>query len=257
MTQPAIQRPSPLHKPVSLFVTCMVDALYPAVGVATVRLLEHIGLDVRFPMAQTCCGQPAYNAGYHAETRQVARQFLRAFADAELIVVPSGSCASMVQHSYPALFEEDDPALYQEAVRVASITWELTEFLVDGLNRPDLGLALAAPQTVAFHDACHGLRLSGLTTQGRQLAGAVQGATLVEMPESDVCCGFGGLFSVKMADVSGAMLRRKLGAVEAAPPVDAVLTGDAGCMAHINGGRTRGGQTPIVQHIAEFLASGL
>lgn len=254
VTMSASLRPSPKYKPASLFVTCMVDMIYPNVGISTVRLLEHVGAEVDFPAGQTCCGQPAFNGGFWDEARQVADNFLKTFADAELIVVPSGSCASMIQHYYPKLYA-DDPKRYDLAVHLASITWELTEYLVDGLGVTDLGGHL--PETrVAFHDACHGLRLSGLKPQSRQLVEAIDGVTVVEMPGADECCGFGGLFAVKMPEVSTAMLRAKLGGLNAVT-VDHVLTGDCGCMAQINGGLSRAGKTPSVMHTADFLASAI
>lgn len=249
-----IPRPSPHNKPVSLFVTCMVDHIYPQVGISTVKILDRIGVAVRFPVAQTCCGQPAFNAGFWDDARPVARQFIEAFADADLIVTPSGSCASMVRHYYPQLFQ-DDPAMREKAYWVASITWELTEYLVDGLGIVDLGASLP-PTRAAFHHACHGLRLMGLSEQGEVLAEAIEGVTVVDLPGADECCGFGGLFSVKMPEISGAMLKKKVDHI-AATPVDCIITGDSGCMAQINGGLTRAKQQPRVIHIAEFVANGL
>ncbi|MCA9930239.1 MAG: (Fe-S)-binding protein, partial [Anaerolineales bacterium] len=199
-----IKRASPKGKRASLFVTCMVDMLYPETGMSVVTILEHLGVEVDFPMGQTCCGQPAFNAGYRQEARQVALQFIKAFRDAELIVVPSGSCGAMVRHEYPRLFA-GDPLWQQEAERMASITWEFTEFVVDGLGITDLQARLPQKQTFAFHDSCHGLRLLGLKQAGRTLVGSMENAMVVEWDNSETCCGFGGLFSVKMADVSGAM----------------------------------------------------
>lgn len=247
-------RPSPKHKPVSLFVTCIVDALFPQTGISVVEVLEHLGIEVRFPLAQTCCGQPAFNSGYWDESRTVGKQFLRAFAGAEVIVAPSGSCATMVRHYYPQLFK-DDPEWRDKANWAASITWELTEYLVDGLGITDLGAKLP-PTRVAFHDACHGLRGLGLKGQARQLAEAVDGVTVGEMKGADQCCGFGGLFSVKMAPISGAMLEEKIEAIEASE-ADVVLTGDCSCMMHINGGLSRHQSTYRTTHIADLLARGL
>lgn len=249
------QRPSPQGMPVSLFVTCMVDMLYPQTGMSVVRVLEHLGVDVDFPMKQTCCGQPGFNAGYRDDARAVARQFLRAFQNAEVIVTPSGSCAAMVRHEYPALFAED-PALHEQALRLANITWEFTEFLVEGLGIRDLHARLPQPQTFAFHDACHGLRLLGLGAEARLLLENVENATVMELPDAGVCCGFGGLFSIKMADVSGAMLRNKLQAIESCP-ADCILTGDVSCLTHMNGGLQRRGAAKRVRHIADVLAEAL
>lgn len=247
-------RPSPRYKPVSLFVTCIVDMIYPKTGVSVVRILEHLGVEVRFPLAQTCCGQPAFNSGFHDDARTVARQFLTAFADAEVIVCPSGSCASMVQHYYPELFQ-DEPGWRERALRAADITWEFTEYLVDGLGVTDLGLSLP-PTRVAFHHACHGYRLMGLGDQGRALAQAVEGVTVSDLPGADQCCGFGGLFSVKMPEISSAMLNDKVKNINAAD-AEAIITGDASCLTQMNGGLSRQGSDRRVMHIADLLASGL
>ncbi|MFQ3534779.1 MAG: (Fe-S)-binding protein [Aggregatilineales bacterium] len=242
-------------KRVSFFVTCIVDMIYPHSGMAAVEVLERVGCTVDFPMAQTCCGQLGFNGGYRAEARQVARQFLRAFAHAETIVTPSGSCAAMVRHYYPELFAEE-PALRSQAERLAAITWELTEFLVDGLGVTDLGVSLAQPRTVALHDACHGLRGLGIQRQPRALLANVGNLTVVEMGSADRCCGFGGLFAVKMPAISGAMLDEKVQSI-LAQPLDAVLTCDASCLTHINGGLSRKGSRVRVYHVAEALAGRL
>ncbi|MBI5667378.1 MAG: (Fe-S)-binding protein [Chloroflexi bacterium] len=247
-------RPSPRYKPVSLFVTCLVDMIFPQTGVSVVEILEHLGVEVRFPMGQTCCGQPAFNTGFHADARACARRFLVAFQDAEVIVTPSGSCASMVRHFYPELFR-DDPALYRRAVWAADITWELTEYLVDGLGITDLGAALP-PTTVAFHDSCHGLRMLGLGEQARRLVGSVAGVTTTELTGHDECCGFGGTFAVKMPEISSAMLDDKVTNI-AASGADIIVCGDASCLMQMNGGLTRQGHPARVMHIADLLARGL
>lgn len=250
-----IKRASPAGKKVSLFVTCMVDMLYPETGWAVVDILEHLGVEVDFPMAQTCCGQPAFNAGHRPEARRVALQFLKAFKDAEVVVTPSGSCAAMVRHEYPTLFA-DDPVWHQAALHAASVTWEFTEFIVEGLGITDLGLRLPEKRSFAFHDACHGLRLLGLGQAARTLLGNVENAAIEDLTEADVCCGFGGLFSLKMADISGAMLERKLGHIEACP-AQTILCGDVSCMTHMNGGLSRQQSGERVRHIADVLAEGL
>ncbi len=249
-----LARPSPRNKPVSLFVTCIIDALYPPTGIAVVEVLEHLGLEVRFPQAQTCCGQPGFNAGFHDDARRVARHFLQVFADAEVIVTPSGSCATMLRHYYPQLFAAD-PVWHERACRAARITWEFSEFLVDGLGISDLGARLA-PTRVAFHDACHGLRGLGLRAQARALAGQVEGVTLVEMQGAQQCCGFGGLFAIKLADISNAMLQEKMQAIESTP-ADVFLTGDCSCLTHINGGLARHRRPQRLRHVADLLAEGL
>jgi len=249
------ERPSPKGKKVSLFVTCIIDMIYPQTGLAVVDVLEHLDIEVEFPPAQTCCGQPGYNAGYRAEAKTVALQFLRAFAEAEVIVTPSGSCAAMVRHEYPTLFA-DDPEWLPKAERAASITWEFSEFLVDGLGITDLGLKLPQKQSFAFHDACHGLRILGLSNTGRALLRQIENAELEELPECDVCCGFGGLFSVKMADISNVMLTKKIANINACP-AQTILTGDASCLTQMNGGLSRQGSPKRVRHLAEVLAEGL
>jgi L-lactate dehydrogenase complex protein LldE len=250
-----IKRESPVGKKVSLFVTCMVDMLYPETGWSIVHILKHLGIEVDFPMGQTCCGQPAFNAGHRDEARQVAIQFLKTFKGAEVIVSPSGSCVAMIRHEYPALFE-DDPQWRDAARRIASITWEFTEYIVDGLGITDLKLRLPAPQSFAFHDSCHGLRMLGLGSQARALLGNTENATVEPLVENDVCCGFGGLFSVKMADVSGAMLERKLGNIEASS-ASTIVCGDVSCMTHMNGGLSRKRSEKRIRHIADILAEGL
>ncbi len=250
-----LERPSPKGKKVSLFVTCMIDMMYPETGMSVVNILEHLGIEVDFPMAQTCCGQPAYNSGYQNESKQVAIQFLKAFKDAEVIVTPSGSCAAMVLHEYPVLFE-DDPQWKAEAERIVSITWEFTEFLVDGLGITDLKARLAQPTTFAFHDSCHGMRLLGLGQAARTLLGNVENATIAELNEHEVCCGFGGLFSVKMSDISGAMLQKKVNNINASD-ASTIITGDSSCLTQMNGGLSRKGSSKKVRHIADVLAEGL
>jgi L-lactate dehydrogenase complex protein LldE len=247
-------RPSPRYKPVSLFVTCIVDMIYPQTGISVVEILEHLGIDVQFPLGQTCCGQPAFNAGFWDDARVVAQQFLTAFADAEVIVTPSGSCASMVRHYYPELFKAE-PEWRDRANWAASITWEFTEYLVDGLGVTDVGAALP-PTKVAFHDACHGLRLMHLKDQARQLAEKIGGVTVTEMNGADQCCGFGGLFAVKMPQVSGAMLQTKIDQIERVD-ADVVVTGDCSCLTQMNGGLSRNEKQKRVIHIADLLATGI
>lgn len=248
-------RPSPKEKRVSLFVTCIVDMIYPATGMSVVKILEHLNIVVNFPMGQTCCGQPAFNSGYRTEAKTVAKQFLKTFADAEVIVVPSGSCTAMIRHEYPTLFA-DDIEYKAQAEYIASITWEFTEFLVDGLGITDLDLTLPQEESFAFHDGCHGLRLLGLKNQGRVLLGNVENGTVEELNECDVCCGFGGLFAVKMPNVSNAMLQTKIKNIESSD-AQTIVTGDASCLTQMNGGLSRKGSHKKVSHIAEVLASGL
>lgn len=249
------ERESPVGKRVSLFVTCMVDMIYPQTGMSVVEVLEHLGVEVDFPQGQTCCGQPGFNAGYHDEAREVAKQFLRAFHESEVIVAPSGSCTAMVRHEYPALFE-DDPKWHPHAVAAAAKTWEITEFIVEGLGVTDLNAALPEKRSYAIHDACHGLRLLGLGESARTLLTNVENAELEELPEHDKCCGFGGLFSVKMPGVSAAMLQKKMDNINASD-AQTILTGDVSCMTHMNGGLSRQNAPKRVQHIVDVLAEGV
>lgn len=249
------ERESPAGKRVSFFVTCMVDMLYPDTGLSAVEILEHLGVEVDFPKRQTCCGQPAYNGGYRKEARRVAIQFLKAFKDAEVIVTPSGSCAAMVRHEYPTLFA-GDPQWQPLADRAAAITWELTEFIVDGLGIEDLNLRLSEPASFAFHDSCHGLRMLGLGDAARKLVDGIENASVHDLTDNDQCCGFGGLFAVKMADVSGAMLQKKMDNINACE-ADTILCGDVSCLSHMNGGLARQGSSKQVRHIADVLAEGL
>jgi L-lactate dehydrogenase complex protein LldE len=250
------ERQSPKGKRVSLFVTCLVDMIYPQTGMSVVEILEHLNVAVDFPAGQTCCGQPAFNSGYQDEARQVARQFLRAFAEAEVIVTPSGSCCAMIRHEYPALFAQDDPVWKKLADRIASITWEFSEYLVDGLGISDLGLQLPTKKTFGFHDACHGLRILGLGNAARQLVAGMENAEVIEMNGCDVCCGFGGLFSVKMPNVSSAMLEQKVSGITGAE-AETIITGDVSCMTQMNGGLARAQTDKRVRHLADVLADGL
>ena len=247
-------RPSPRNKPVSLFVTCIIDMIYPQTGVSVVEILEHLGVEVRFPLDQTCCGQPAFNSGFWDDAKTVAKHFLTAFEGAEVIVCPSGSCASMVCHYYPELFKSD--AEWEEkAKRAAANTWEFSEFLVDGLGVSDIGAKLP-PTKVAFHHACHGYRLLNLTTQAQTLASHVDGVTVNELSGADQCCGFGGLFSIKMPEISGAMLNDKISGIQSAD-AEVIVTGDSSCLTQMNGGLSRHDSAKRVIHIADLLAKGL
>ncbi len=234
----------------TLFVTCLVDTFYPEVGEAVVDLLEGIGIAVDFPADQTCCGQPAYNAGYWDEARALARRFLDVFAGADVVVAPSGSCAAMIRHGYLELFADDPPALAR-ARDLAARTWEFSQFLVDGLGITDVGARFAGK--VAYHASCHLTRELGVVEPPRALLRQVAGAQLVELPGHDECCGFGGLFAIKMAEISSAMLARKLSNI-AHCGADVVVLNDVSCMMQINGGLSRARQTARAVHLAQFLA---
>ncbi len=231
---------------VQLFVTCLVDGFAPAAGVATVELLERAGYQVSFPFDQTCCGQPAFNAGYTDQTVAMAEHTV-AVLDATHgpIVVPSGSCADMLIHHTPMLIAERDTSA--AALRVADRTVELTRFLTDHA----VELPKASTQPVTFHRSCHGLRGLGLGGVGESLLDRA-GATRCELAGADECCGFGGLFSIELPEVSTAMLATKLAAIEASG-ADIVVGGDISCLMHIAGGLHRRGSSVRTAHIAEFL----
>lgn len=247
-----IRRPSVVGKRVSLFVTCIVDMIYPNTGMSTVEVLERLGVSVDFPEGQTCCGQMGFNAGYRDDAKAVAKHFLTAFKDAEVIVAPSGSCVSMLRHFYTQLFE-GDPVWYDRAAYAASITWELTEYLVDGLGITNVGTVLERPLTVALHDACHGLRGLNIQQQPRTLLSNVGNLEIEELAGADQCCGFGGLFAIKMPDVSGAMLNDKIKNINDSK-ADLIVTCDASCLTQINGGLSRQGCPKRTVHVADVLA---
>jgi L-lactate dehydrogenase complex protein LldE len=237
-------------KRVSLFVSCLVDQLRPEVGQASVAVLERAGCTVEFDARQTCCAQPAFNSGFQAEARGVARHFLEVFERAECVVVPSGSCTAMI-HRLPQLFPDDEDARGR-AERVASRTHELASFLVRELGVTDLGARFSG--RIAWHDACHGLRDLGLRAEPRALLAGVRGAELVEMKGSDSCCGFGGTFAVKFPELSTAILDHKLAALSAAR-VDVVSSLDASCLMQIAGRLARTGSRVRTLHLAEILAA--
>lgn len=236
---------------VSLLVTCLGDALFPDVGVATVRLLQRLGVEVDFPAAQTCCGQPHFNSGFHDHARELARHTIRAFERSGRVVCPSGSCAAMVKLEYPELFH-DDPAWHKKAADLAARTHELSDFLVNVLGREDVGAHFAG--RVTYHMACH-LRGLGLYSEPVRLLERVKGLTLVPLERFDECCGFGGSFSVRYPGISGAMVQDKCSFIEQAG-VDAVVATDAGCLMNIAGCLRRRGSPVRAMHLAEVLASG-
>jgi L-lactate dehydrogenase complex protein LldE len=235
---------------VSLFVTCIVDQIYPEIGEAVVDVLERCGVLVDFPTEQTCCGQPAFNAGFRDDARAVAGRTMEVLRDAGDVVMPSGSCAAMITHYYPELFA-DNPALHTAAQDLASRTYEFSQYLVDRLGVTDVGAHFDA--TLAIHDACHGLRGLGIKAQPRALLGKVEGAQMVELPNAERCCGFGGLFAVKLGPISEAMVDDKVDDIEAVG-VDYAVTCDASCMTQINGRLSRRGSPCRTLHLAQVLA---
>lgn len=235
--------------------TCIVDQFYPEVGESTVRVLRRLGVNVDFPESQTCCGQPAYNAGYVTLAADAARRTLDSFSGTRYVVAPSGSCAAMLKVFYPELFE-GDPGALAEARDLAARTYELSQFMVDVLGHPGLGRAPSgeAPTKVTYHEGCHLRRELGALTQPRELIGSLPGVALAEMEYPDECCGFGGTFSVKFADISGAMLADKLDRIEATG-ADAVVACDSSCLMQIEGGLRKRGSAVRALHLAELLDS--
>ena len=231
-------------------ITCLGDALFPDVGVATVTLLRRLGVRVTFPQAQTCCGQPHFNSGFHDDAREIARHTIRAFADAPLVVTPSGSCAAMVKLEYPELLH-DDKVWHPRALDLARRTHELSDFLVNVLKVEDVGARFDGSAT--YHMACH-LRGLGLVDEPLRLLQKVRGLRLVPLERYDECCGFGGSFSVRYPAISGAMVQDKSAFIEKAG-VDAVVATDAGCLMNIGGCLRRRGSEVRFLHLAEVLAA--
>lgn len=238
-----------ISKRVGLLVTCLVDLMRPSVGFAAVKLLEEAGCTVEVP-SQTCCGQPAYNAGDRATARRLALQNIRAFRGFDYVVVPSGSCGGMAIRHYPELLA-DDPGLAGEARAFAAKTHELVSFLTDVLHLSRVDAAFDG--TVTYHDACSGLRELGIRNQPRALLRTVRGLDLVEMPDADVCCGFGGTFAVKYGELSNSIVERKSDRVIESG-ARTLVAGDLGCLLNMAGKLSRRGATTEVRHVAEILA---
>jgi len=236
-------------KKVTLFVQCLVDALYPEVAEAMVRIFHKLGVNLTCPTDQTCCGQPAFNSGYRREARVAARHFIEVFENAELIVCPSGSCVTMVRHHYPALFE-NEPFWLQRATSLAARTFEFSEYLVDILGVEDLGTQYNGK--ITYHDSCHLLRGLGVKEQPRKLLRKLSGAEFVEMKDSDRCCGFGGAFSIKYPDISTAMVADKVKNIVNSG-ADTVVGCDMGCLMNIRGMLSRMGSGIAIKHIAQVI----
>ncbi|MFQ5859384.1 MAG: (Fe-S)-binding protein, partial [Anaerolineae bacterium] len=231
--------------------TCLVDLFFPEVGEATVKVLRDQGVEVSFPRGQTCCGQPAFNSGYWDEARAAALHFLDVFEDTDAyIVTPSGSCALMVKKEYPHLFE-DDRKTRARAVALGDRVYELSSFLVDVLGVEDVGPRYAG--RVTYHASCHLTRGLGVTEAPRRLLQAVHGVEYVEMKNAGRCCGFGGTFAVKMADVSYAMVEDKIADIRDTQ-ADTLVACDAGCLMQIAGAIRRTDVSAKTYHLAQILA---
>ncbi len=235
---------------VGLFVTCLVDTMRPQIGFAAVRLLEEAGCRVTVPPAQTCCGQPAHNAGDQATAAAIALGVIDAFQGLDYVVAPSASCAGMIRNHFPTLFA-DDAAAGERARALAGRTFELVSFLVDvmGVEAARSGFE----GTVAYHDSCAALREMGVREQPRRLLGSLKGVRLSEPADGDVCCGFGGAFCVKYPDISNAMVSTRTNAI-AATRADTVVSADLGCLLNIAGRLSRQGIKIRARHVAEILA---
>ncbi|PLR76104.1 Fe-S oxidoreductase [Bacillus sp. V3-13] len=235
---------------VTLFATCLVDMFQGDVGKATVEVLERLGCEIDFPDSQVCCGQPAYNSGYVKESKEAMKRMIATFQDAEYVVSPSGSCAAMFKE-YPHIFKED-PVWGPKAQALADKTFELTEFIVDVLKVENVGAKLSGRAT--YHTSCHMTRLLGVKEAPVKLLKNVEGLEFTELPGKENCCGFGGTFSVKMAQISEQMVDEKVSHVEETE-AQYLIGADAGCLMNIGGRIDRKGIPVKVLHIAEVLNS--
>jgi L-lactate dehydrogenase complex protein LldE len=235
---------------VSLFVTCLVDMFQSGVGKATVEVLEKLGCEIDFPDTQICCGQPAYNSGYVKDSKEAMKKIIQTFEHSEYVVTPSGSCATMIR-DYPHVFA-GDPKWEEKAKRLASKTYEFTQFIVDVLKVEDVGASLDGKAT--YHTSCHMTRLLGVKEAPFTLLKNVDGLEVTELPGSHNCCGFGGTFSVKMAQISEQMVDEKVACVEQTG-ADYLISADCGCLMNIGGRAERKGKDVKIMHIAEVLNS--
>ncbi|HSJ43412.1 MAG TPA: (Fe-S)-binding protein [Euzebyales bacterium] len=237
---------------IALFVTCLADAMFPDVAKATVRLLDRLGHEVVFPVAQTCCGQMHVNTGYQREALPLVRRYVEVFDPFEVIVAPSGSCVGSIRHQHAMVARNfGDEALAKQAERVAGRSWELSQLLVDVLGVTDVGAHF--PHRVTYHPTCHSLRMLRVGDRPLRLLRAVDGIDLVELPAADECCGFGGTFAVKNADTSTAMLADKMRNVMATG-AEYCSAGDSSCLMHIGGGLSRLRTGVRTVHLAQILA---
>jgi L-lactate dehydrogenase complex protein LldE len=236
---------------VSIFVTCIVDQVFPRVGMAMAEVLERAGYQVEFREDQTCCGQPAFNSGYRGDARKVAEHFIRVFRDAEFIVVPSGSCTSMITHHFFDLFPKGS-SHYEEAEYLAPRVIEFSRFLTEVAKVEDVGARFE--EIVTYHDSCHALRELHIKEAPRRLLRKVRGLELREMSVAEECCGFGGTFSVKFPEVSGGMGRTKLDSI-LATGASTVVSIDSSCLMQLQGVFSKAGASVRTMHLAEVLAS--
>lgn len=242
-----------MHTKVTLFVQCLVDSMFPEVGDAMVEVFSRLKVPLDYPEDQTCCGQPALNSGYRREAKVAAKRFVEIFGDAEKIVCPSGSCVHMVRHHYPELFADESLDYRMKVKDIGNRCYEFSEYLVDVLGAVNIGAEFQGK--VTYHDSCHLLRGLGIKEQPRRLLHNVAGLELIEMHDSDICCGFGGTFSVNYPEISTAMVDEKIENILASGA--GYVTGcDISCLMNIKGRLSRRGEKVEVKHIAEILAAG-
>lgn len=238
------------EKTVTLFIQCLVDSMFPEAAEAMLTVFDRLGIPYTYPPDQTCCGQPAYNSGYKKEAAEAAKHFIEIFEEAQVIVCPSGSCVHMVRHHYPQLFP-DDPVMRDKAIAIGKKTFEFTQYLVDELGIEDVEATYSG--TVTYHDSCHLSRGLGIAEQPRILLQNVQGLQLVEMHDSDTCCGFGGTFSINYPEISIGMVDEKIENI-LATGTEAVVGCDISCLMNISGRLSRRKEKVRVLHIAQILA---
>lgn len=237
---------------VALFITCLADAFYPKVGMSVVNVLQKLGVEVEFPKEQTCCGQPAYNSGFHKDAMKAAKQVILAFENSETVVTPSGSCAAMIHHYYPVLFESD-PVWRDKAQNLADKTHEFSDFLVNVLKVEDLNAKLES--TATYHHSCHMIRGLEIEEEPIALLSQVEGLTVKELPYCKDCCGFGGTFAAKMSDISERMVDEKIKNITSTG-ASVLIGSDLGCLMNIGGRMRRTGKEIEIMHVAEVLEKG-
>jgi len=233
----------------SLFATCLVDQFFPEVAESAVKVLRQLGVEVDFPLGQTCCGQPAFNSGFVSQAKPLALRLLDVFEDSEYVVVPSGSCATMAKVFIPQMFK-NDPFQAERARSLAERTYEFSQFLVNVLSVTDVGAHYKGK--VTYHASCHLVRELQATAESQTLVRAVGGAQFVPMKNADECCGFGGTFAVKYPEISGAILENKLRNIRSTG-ADTLVACDSGCLMHIGGAMSRQGMTVRPMHLAQLL----
>lgn len=236
----------------SLFVTCIADMMYADVGKSVVQVLRRNGVDLDFPEGQTCCGQPAFSSGYYKETAIVAKKMIEVFEKSEKVVIPAGSCAAMIHHGYPILFA-NDPTWKKRAEEFVAKCYEFSQFIVDILGITDVGATF--PKKVTYHSSCHMTRILGVEEQPKTLLKNVKGIDFIELPYSFDCCGFGGTFSMKMADISGAIVEEKVENI-IGTGAEVLVGSDLTCLMNIGGRLSRRGIPIQVMHLAQVLDQG-